>query len=140
MRGKAILKKQSFMAASRLALMLDKLFPSPIPLIDFKQAGKGYKNLIDAKDAAQYVGKNVTVCSRIYGIRSTDKITQINLDAPFPNSPLTVIIFASSYSKFSQPLTEYYNDKNICVTGKIELYKGKAQIIVDNPERIKIVF
>ena len=139
MRGKAILKKQSFMAASRLALMLDKLFQSPTPLIDFKQAGKGYKNLIDAKDAMNYVGKNVTVCSRIYGVRSTDKITQINVDAPFPNSPLTVIIFASSYSKFSIPLTDFYKNKNVCVTGKIELYNGKAQIIVDNPERIKIL-
>ncbi len=81
----------------------------------------------------------MTVCSRIYGVRSTDKITQINVDAPFPNSPLTVIIFASSYDKFSLPLTDYYKDKNVCVTGKIELYKGKPQIIVDNPERIKIL-
>ena len=139
-RGKTIVEKQLFMAASRLALMLDKLFPSPTPMIDFKEAGKGYKNLIDAKDAAHYVGKNVTVCSRIYGIRSTDKITQINVNAPFPNSPLTVIIFASNYSKFSQPFTDYYKDKNICVTGKIELYKDKPQIIVDGPDAIKIVF
>ena len=138
-RGKTIVEKQLFMAASRLALMLDRLFPSPTPLIDFKEAGKGCKNLIEAKDAEQYVGKKVTVCSRIYGIRSTDKITQINVGAPFPNNPLTLIIFASSYSKFSLPLTEYYKDKNICVTGKVELYNGKPQIIIENPEAIKII-
>ena len=132
-RGKTIVEKQLFIAASRLALILNKLFPSPTPEIDFKEAGKKYKNVIEAKDAINYVGKKVTVCSRIYGIRSTDKMTQINVDAPFPNSPLTIIIFSSSYGKFPQQLTEYYKDKNICVKGKVELYKGKPQIIIDDP-------
>ena len=136
--SKVIVEKQLYLAALRLALILNKLFPIPTPTINFKEAGKDYKNLVEAKEAVNYVGKSITVCSRIYGIRSTEKITQINIEAPFPNSPFTIIIFANSYNKFPQPIAEYYKDKNICVKGKVELYKDKPQIIIDNPEDIII--
>ena len=136
--SKVIVEKQLYLAALRLALILNKLFPIPTPTINFKEAGKDYKNLVEAKEAVNYVSKSITVCSRIYGIRSTEKITQINIEAPFPNSPFTIIIFAYSYNKFPQPIAEYYKDKNICVKGKVELYKDKPQIIIDNPEDIII--
>ena len=60
------------------------------------------------------------------------------MDAPFPDSPLTIIIFASSYSKFPQRLAEYYKDKNICIKGKVELYNDKPQIIIDGPRDLML--
>ena len=71
-------------------------------------------------------------------MRSTDKITQINIGGKFPNNPLTVIVFAKNYKNFSSPIEEMYRDKNICVKGKIEEYKGKPQIIVEKPADIII--
>jgi hypothetical protein len=138
-RNKVIVQRQLVVAGMRLAAILDKLFYSAAPEIDFKAAVNKYKNGIDVKDAKDHLGKEVSVCSKVYSIRSTDKITQISVGDKFPNNPLTVIIFGSSYSKFKLNPGEMFANKNICVTGKIEDYKGKLQIIVNSPEDITIL-
>ena len=120
----------------RLALVLNKLFMSPVQLANFNEKTKGYKNGIDIIEAVNNVGKDVTICARVYNVRFTPTITQINLGAKFPNNPLTVVIFAKSYAKFNGPLDELFADKNVCVKGTVELYRGKPQIIIDNPENL----
>jgi len=47
-----------------------------------------------------YIGQHVQICSKVYGIKSTEKIIFINLSAAFPNAPLTVVIFAKDLSNF----------------------------------------
>ena len=133
-----VVKRQLFLAGMRLAAALNKLFYTPAPLMNMEQVIKEYKDGIDAKDALQYVGKKVTACARVYAIRASDKITQINVGDKFPNNPLTIVIFAKSYQNFKTKPEEMYKDKNICVKGKIETYQGKAQIVVEQPEDIII--
>jgi len=47
-----------------------------------------------------YMGQKVEVCSKVYGVKATEKITFINLGAAFPNAPLTVVIFAKDFPNF----------------------------------------
>lgn len=135
-KNKEVVKRQLLLAGMRLAKVLNTLFASPAADVNMQQIASTYKNSIDVNDAKKHLGKKVTVCSRVYGIRATDKITQINLGDKFPASPLTVVIFASSYKNFKVPPAEMYANKNICVQGKIEEYKGKAQIVVEEMEEI----
>ena len=135
-KNKEVVKRQLLFAGMRLAKILNTFFASPPADLDMQQVTSAYKNGIDVKDAMKYVGKNVTVCSKVYGIRATDKITQINLGDKFPNSPLTVIIFPGSYKNFKVLPAELYSNKNICVKGKVEDYKGKAQIVIERLEDI----
>jgi len=137
-KNKEVVKRQLLSAAMRLAKILNTLFSSPAAEMNMQVVTSSYKDGIDVNDAMKNVGNNVTVCSKVFGIRATDKITQINLGDRFPNSPLTIVIFASSYKNFKVGPAEMYNDKNICVKGRIEVYKGKAQIIVDDPYDIMI--
>lgn len=137
-KNKEVVKKQLLNAGMRLAKILNTLFASPAAEMNMQSVTSGYKNGIDVNDAMKHLGKKVTVCSKVFGIRATDKITQINLGQKFPNNPLTIVIFASSYKNFKTPPAELYTDKNLCVQGKVEEYKGKAQIIVDKPEDIEI--
>ncbi|MBI2729318.1 MAG: nucleotide-binding protein, partial [Sphingobacteriales bacterium] len=90
-------------------------------------------------EAAQYIGKKVTACSRVYGIRSLDNVTFINAGERFPNSTLTIVIFAKDRKNFLPSIEELYTDKNICVKGDVVEYKGKAEIIVTKPEDIIII-
>jgi hypothetical protein len=136
--NKEIVKKQLLFAGIRLAAILNKLFYDPAPQMDMEAEVKKYKNGININDAMKYVGKTVTVCSRVYGVSATDKITRINLGDRFPNSPLTVVIFAGSYANFKSAPGEFYKDKNICVEGKVEEYRGKAQIIIEKPGDITV--
>jgi len=41
-------------------------------------------------------------------------------------------------SKFPVVPEDAFKDKNICVTGKVIQYKGKPEIVVDDPSQITI--
>ena len=138
-RSKLIIQKQLLIAGLRLADMLNKLFTTDAPVIDMKMIAARYDNGIDAKDALQYTGKKVTACSRVYGIKSLDNVTFINAGDNYPNSTLTIVIFAKDRKNFSSSIEELYADKNICVKGEIIEYKGKSEIIVTKPSDIEVV-
>ncbi len=135
-KNNLIAKRQLLVAGLRLADMLNKLFISDFPEADMKEIASKYKNGIDAKEVNNYIGKKMTVCGRVYGIKMTDKVTFINVGDKFPNSPLTVVIFAKDRKNFPLPIDELFTDKNICIKGEIIDYKGKAEIIVTKPEDI----
>ena len=137
-KNKVIVTQQLVLAGIHLAEVLNKLFSSPAKTIDFNSKVAMFKNGIPAAAALSNVGKTVTICEKVYNVRSTDKITQINLGGKFPNNPLTIIVFAKDYAKFKESYFEKLNNKNVCVKGKIELYKDKAQIIISNPSAISL--
>jgi len=83
-------------------------------------------------------GQWVTVCGKVYGTKFLDKsqMTFINIGAPYPNSPLTIVIFEKARAYFPERPETLYANKQICVTGVIKEYKGKMQIVVDSPKEI----
>jgi hypothetical protein len=94
---------------------------------------------ISIDSVSQYIGKTVTVCSQVFGIKATDKVVLINLGAAYPASPLTIAILAKDFANFTTPPAEFYKNKKLCVTGIVELFKNKEQIVVSKPEDIKLV-
>jgi hypothetical protein len=137
-KSTTVVKQQLLVAGLRLAYTLNKVFYSPAPLMNVQEVTSKHRNGIDANDAMKYLGKKVTVCSRVYGVKYGEKITRINLGDRFPKSPLTVIIFAKSYSNFQGSIEDMFKDKNVCVKGKVEQYQGKAQIVVEDPKELLI--
>jgi hypothetical protein len=93
---------------------------------------------ISVDSSGAYIGKLVTTCSQVFGIKATDKVVLINLGAAYPASPLTIAIQAKDFANFTTPPAELYANKKLCVTGTIELFKGKAEIVVTKPEEITI--
>ncbi|MDP4262970.1 MAG: DNA-binding protein [Bacteroidota bacterium] len=93
------------------------------------------------EEAAGHVGENVTVCGKVFGGKfletAKDKPTFLNMGAKYPDSPLTIVIWDSLRSKLSYKPEEKFNNKEICITGKIELYRGKPEIILQEAGQIK---
>lgn len=56
--------------------------------------------------------------------------TLLNAGAKYPDAPLTVVIFGESRPAFSNKPEEFYVDKNVCITGRITMYKGKPQMVI----------
>ena len=137
-KNKVVVTQQLVLAAVHLSEVLNKLFASPAKVIDFNAKVATFKNGIPAADAAANVGKKVTICERVYNVRSTDKITQINLGGKFPNNPLTIIVFAKDYAKFQPSYLENLHNRNVCVKGKVEFYNGKTQIIISDPSSLTV--
>jgi hypothetical protein len=140
-KNKIVVQKQLLLAGLRLAEILNRLFATPAVAanINFEKVASKYANAINVNDAIKNIGKNVTVCAAVFGIKFSSAVTQINLAASYPNSPLTIVIFAKNYKNFVIAAEDLYKNKNICVKGKIEEYKGKAQIIIEKPEDIIIL-
>jgi len=94
---------------------------------------------IPAAQAGQHIGEHATVCGIVASSRylssSRSKPTFLNLGKPYPNEDFTAVIWSDDRSKFGHPEDTYLH-KNICVSGEITSYQGKAQIIVRKPSQI----
>lgn len=90
---------------------------------------------------AAHVGEDVTVCSKVFGVSTTKgekPLTSLSLGAESPNQKLTVIIFQKTMARISGNPKEHFAQKDVCVTGTIQLYHDKLQIVAVRPDQIKI--
>jgi hypothetical protein len=96
---------------------------------------------ISPQDAAKFIGETKTVCGTVasahFAAKTKGQPTFINLDKPYPKQIFTVLIWGSDRSKFEKPPETLYSGKEICVTGMIRSYQGKAEIVVKDPGQIK---
>ena len=89
-----------------------------------------------------HIGDSVKVCTKIYGgiflDRSKDSLTILNAGGRYPNSPLTILITIQARLQFNDPPEVFYKDKEVCITGKIILYKEKPEIMIYDEKQIVI--
>jgi len=94
-----------------------------------------------AAEAKDHVGETATVCGHVvstrYAASTKGQPTFLNLDKPYPNQVFTAVIWGSNRSKFGKPEDDY-KEKRVCVTGRIAEYRGKPEIVVDNPGQIAV--
>jgi hypothetical protein len=85
-------------------------------------------------------GEKDTVCGQIanvfYDTEANNQPTFIAMGGKYPNSVFGIIIWGDTREKFSYDL-QTLNGKNICVTGTIEDYNGKPEIVVYDESQIK---
>jgi len=88
----------------------------------------------------KHIGDSITVCAKIYGgiflDRSKDTPTLLNAGDKYPNAPLTIVIGPEARQKFKDKPEVFYKDKEVCITGKISLYKDKPQIVLYSEKQI----
>jgi len=93
---------------------------------------------VEAKD---HIGETATVCGNVvstrYAASTKGQPTFLNLDKPYPNQIFTVVIWGNNRGKFGRPEIEY-NEKRICVTGKITEYRGVPEVIAEAPTKITV--
>lgn len=96
---------------------------------------------IKLEDVSKHVGDSVTVCGLVADMRyfenSKNRPTLLNIGAKHPDAPLTVVIWGTVRDVFTSKIEDLLN-KNICITGRIILYKEKPEIIIDKQEQITI--
>jgi len=68
-----------------------------------------------------------------------ENISLLNLGGKFPREVITLVVFKSDRPKFKKEPVELYNNKSICVTGKVTLYKDKLQIVMNEPKQVKVI-
>lgn len=92
---------------------------------------------INTTEAAQNIGIDVVLKGYVAAVTEREKVAYLNFDKKFPNHTFTCVIFSKNFYKFDK--LENYEKKNVEVAGKITVYNGKPQIILEDSEQIKII-
>lgn len=92
---------------------------------------------INVDDAKNHEGDSVKICTKIYGGRyfERDSLTLLNAGGIYPDAPLTVVIRAAARKEFNKP-EEDFKGEAVCISGKIEMYKGKPEIEITSKDQI----
>ncbi len=102
-------------------------------------AGAGEAEPLAPDQAAKHVGETATVCGAVAAAKFAAQVrggtTFLDFDKPYPNATFTALIFAGDRAKFGAP-EKTAPRKDLCVTGKIEMYQGKPQIILRDPNQL----
>jgi len=93
--------------------------------------------VIPWKEAHEYYGQWVTVTGKIASTENTGSVCLLNFSLEEDN--VVVLIFRSAFDRFPSDPQDFYDGKEVLVTGKIQKYKGTTSITVPDPSRIKMV-
>jgi DNA/RNA endonuclease YhcR with UshA esterase domain len=100
-----------------------------------------FSQTVPLDSVAKYEGKKITVCSKVIGthVSSGDKKnTYINFGKPYPDNTFTVMISGDDAAKFKYVPADFLQDKTVCITGTVTIFKGKPEIVVTSEDQIKI--
>ena len=111
----------------------------------FATAKKKAKNnevvRITAEEAEAYIDDKVIVCGKIvatkYLPKSSKQITYLNFSEPYPLTPFTVVIYGEDRSNFKEEPKVYYQDKEVCIQGRVTSYRGRPQMRMHHPVQEK---
>jgi hypothetical protein len=123
-----IFKDQSFEAVV-VTLKCHKSLTTPA----VAESNKIFVN-IDIKDAAKHIGESVSIIAGVYSYKELANMTLVNLGAEYPNQLLTIVLKGTVRS-----LAKDVNGKTLNVKGKLEMYKGKSEIVVTDSTQVQII-
>jgi DNA/RNA endonuclease YhcR with UshA esterase domain len=91
---------------------------------------------------SDYIGDSVHVCGKVESARYMhavdDSITLINIGGKYPDQLLTVVIWRPYRAQFvGKPEIDWIG-KQVCVTGKVEMYREKPQITVRQTAQVQV--
>jgi hypothetical protein len=119
---------------NRIAAFCSLLFVLVVPPSSHAQA-----KTLKAVDAKDHVGELATVCGHVdsarYAAQSKGQPTFLNLDGAYPKELFTILIWGENRAKFGTPDSKYLSS-NICVTGKITIYRATPEIVASDAGQI----
>lgn len=88
-------------------------------------------------EAKAHVGQIVTVEGTVSEVHhaASGKVIFIDMGGRYPNNAFAAVVFAEDASKF--PNVDSLEGKIADISGSIRLYKGKPEIILNDPGQIK---
>ena len=96
---------------------------------------------ISPKDASKHIGETVSLTGKVFGgkLIASNNMTLIDIGGYNPNQDLTLVINSADRDKFKGKPEEELKGKDVKVTGKLIDYKGKPEIILTDPEQLKLI-
>lgn len=97
---------------------------------------------INVKDVAKYVGDTVQFCSKVYSTRyyegSVGKPTLLDVRANFSEPLVNTIVLGEDRKAFNDAPEILYVNREVCISGIVQLYNGSPQILIRKREQITV--
>jgi hypothetical protein len=133
-----VIHKRIDQAGIRLAGELNKLFnneqlkgtnvsPVTSPPANLQSAA-----MVKLEDAKDYIGKTVSIQGKVYSSKDIGSMVLVNLGAAYPNQLLTIALKGKAKDLGSQ-----IDNRTITIEGEVIDYKGKPEIIITDPLKVK---
>jgi hypothetical protein len=116
--------------------LMASLIGAIVPLVALPAVAATYT----ADESAKHVGETATICGTVasahFSLRARSQPTLLDLDKAYPNQVFTVVIFGSNRAKFGEPEKTLLH-QHVCATGPISLYRGRPEMILENPAQLQ---
>jgi hypothetical protein len=107
-----------------------------LPAILFSQTS------VKLEDAAKHIGDSVIVCGKVADAAFVESMenspTFLNLGGAYPNQLLNLVIWKDQRSQYDPAPELQFVNKNVCVTGKIEMINDLPEIVIYNKSQLKV--
>jgi DNA/RNA endonuclease YhcR with UshA esterase domain len=92
--------------------------------------------VVEALHADEHVGEDVVVEGRVASVYTSRKgNTFLNFEQPYPDQVFTAVLFRQNRRLFGD--LRRYEGRVVRVSGRIKLYRGKPEIILDSPSQLQ---
>jgi hypothetical protein len=136
-----VVRKRIDQAGIRLAGELNRLLAGqkvknvPAPVVTPAAAANTVATpsaIVKLEEIKNSIGKTVTVTGKVFSSRDIGSMILMNLGAAYPNQLLTIALKGKAKEIGGQ-----LENKTITVEGEVIDYKGKPEIIITDPAKIK---
>lgn len=120
-------------------LLLSELVTSKV--ISSEAASYTYIKSIDLEDVSRHIGDSVSVCGKVlssYYLKSAlNKPTLLTVGTNTQDL-LTLVIYEADRKNFKEAVEKYFLDKDICISGRLEMKNNKAQIVIRKEQDLSL--
>jgi DNA/RNA endonuclease YhcR with UshA esterase domain len=96
------------------------------------------QTVIPPEDCPKHIGETVTIEGTVSEVHhaASGRATFIDMGGRYPNNPFAAVIFKDDADKF--PNIDTVTDKVVDITGRVKKYKESCEIILNDPEQLKV--
>lgn len=92
---------------------------------------------ISAVEAKDHINETLIVTGKVAQVTILEKLTYLNLDQKYPETPLSGVIFGRVTNRFGD--LSKLEGQQVEIKGKIEAYREKPQIVLKSTNQLKVL-
>lgn len=138
--AEAVAERRGALAGYRLADEIQKylLLGRTVPLLppNTNTMAIALPQEIGTAQAAQYYDEDMVVTGKVVDVSVRSTIAILDLDHPYPNTPMTAVVFDEDFGRFGD--FQKYKGHEVEISGNITEYHNRPEVILESPRQIKI--
>jgi DNA/RNA endonuclease YhcR with UshA esterase domain len=95
---------------------------------------------VKLEELSNHIGDSIIVTGKVFGGRYLSKSenapTFLNVGGAFPNQLLTLVVWGKDRTSFKGAPEETYPGQLVQIAGRVELHRGKPQIVLYHDRQI----